>query len=159
MQSAINNPTLKIGSRGQAVRELQELLNRRVSSDYRLNVDGVFGSKTEAVVKICQYLYFLVEDGIVGPKTWKALRAGAPVDMPILKRGSEGKLVKQVQRTLNEGNDTKLVVDGMFGPKTEAAIQVLQQSSGREVDQFGKIIVGPKTWKRLSDRRAFFQFD
>lgn len=158
MQSTINSPTLKIGSRGQAVKELQALLNQRVSRDYQIAVDGAFGPKTEAVVKVCQYLYFLVQDGIVGPKTWKSLRAGAPVDMPVLKRGSNGELVRQVQRTLNEGNTVQLIVDGDFGPKTEAAIQVLQ-GPDREVDQYGKTIVGPKTWKRLSDRRAFFQFD
>lgn len=159
MQSTVNSPTLKIGSRGQAVRELQELVNRQVSSDYRLGVDGIFGPKTEAAVKVCQYLYFLIEDGVVEPKTWKALYAGAPVDMMILKRGSEGNLVKQVQKTLNEGNDVKLAVDGILGSKTEAAIQVFQQVSGSEVDQHGKIIVGPKTWKGLSNRRAFFMFD
>lgn len=159
MQSTVNNPTLKVGSQGQAVKELQGLVNRRVNFEYRLDVDGIFGRKTEAAVKICQYLYFLVEDGIVGSKTWKALYAGAPVDMPILKRGSEGDWVKQVQKTLNEGNDVKLVVDGILGANTEAMIQVFQQVSGSEVDQHGKIIVGSKTWKGLSNRRAFFTFD
>lgn len=155
MQSTISNPTLQIGSQGAKVKELQELLNRAVSRDYWIVVDGIFGSKTQAVVKTCQYLYFLAEDGIVGPKTWKALYTATPVDMPILRRGSQGQLVKEVQKTLNYFVNPKLVVDGDFGAKTEAALK----GSEQEVDRDGKIIVGPITWKRLSGSRAFFLFD
>lgn len=158
MQSTISSPTLKKGSVGAKVKELQQMLNKIVTLEYRLVVDGIFGPKTEAIVKLSQFFYFLQEDGIVGPKTWKALYAGAPVDMPILSRGSEGPLVKEVQEALNGLNPNRLVVDGIFGPKTEAAIKDLQKNSSTEVDRNGKIIVGPKTWKALSSSRVYAKF-
>jgi hypothetical protein len=33
---------------------------------------------------------FLLQDGIVGDKTWRSLFKGAPVDIPVLKKGSKG---------------------------------------------------------------------
>jgi peptidoglycan hydrolase-like protein with peptidoglycan-binding domain len=157
MQSTVNSPTVQIGSRGTAVKELQTLVNQRVSRDYAVVVDGDFGPKTERAVKVTQRIYFLVEDGIVGPKTWKALRAGTPADMPVLKMGSEGSLVKRVQEVLNEGTNFKLTTDGIFGPKTEKAVKQFQSSP--ELDAQGRAIVGPKTWNSLSGKVAFFMFD
>lgn len=57
--------TIKSGSRGDDVRRLQEMLN--------ISVDGIFGPKTEAAVKAFQKTHGLVQDGIVGSKTWAAL--------------------------------------------------------------------------------------
>ena len=57
--------TLRLGSRGQDVRALQQAL--------ALHVDGIFGPVTEEAVKFFQTQKSLVADGIVGPKTWAAL--------------------------------------------------------------------------------------
>ena len=57
--------TIKKGSRGNDVKLLQRLLN--------LTDDGVFGSQTEAAVKIWQGANGLAADGVVGPKLWKKL--------------------------------------------------------------------------------------
>ena len=65
-------PTLRRGSKGNAVRELQGRLNARGASP-RLNVDGDFGPKTDAAVRRFQSSRGLVVDGIVGPRTWAAL--------------------------------------------------------------------------------------
>ena len=159
MQSTTSTPILSIGSQGLVVRELQTLLNQTVSHDYQVVVDGIFGRKTEATVKLCQSLYFLEQDGIVGPKTWKALRAKNPVDLPVLGRDSQGALVRRVQEVLNMGTSFNLVLDGIFGPKTEAAVKQFQQVSGIETDSKGNTIVGSKTWKALSGKLAFFTFD
>lgn len=61
-------PTLRKGSKGDAVKRLQTLLKT-------VKVDGDFGTKTqEAVVKF-QASKKLVDDGVAGPQTWAALGA------------------------------------------------------------------------------------
>jgi len=56
----------------------------------------------------------------------------------IMKRGSRGEGVKQLQRNLGMTGDE---VDGIFGPATEKAVKTFQQTSGAKVDG----IVGPET--------------
>lgn len=63
--------TLKNGSRGDQVEELQALLNAKYGST--LEIDGIFGEKTEQAVKAFQKANGLTVDGVVGPKTWAAL--------------------------------------------------------------------------------------
>jgi peptidoglycan hydrolase-like protein with peptidoglycan-binding domain len=63
---------LKMGMSGQNVRDLQAMLNLKVSLPPLL-VDGVFGPKTTARVVTFQKRAGLVPDGIVGPATGKAL--------------------------------------------------------------------------------------
>lgn len=57
--------TIKLGSKGEDVKILQQKLN--------LVVDGVFGPITEETVKSFQKANGLVADGIVGPNTWNKL--------------------------------------------------------------------------------------
>jgi len=56
--------------------------------------------------------------------------------MAILKRGSKGKEVAQLQQAL------KLYADGIFGPLTEEAVKEFQRKYGLVADG----IVGPNTW-------------
>ncbi len=63
-------PTLRFGDRGSAVRVLQRLL---VSKRYPIRIDGDFGVLTETAVKAFQSRRGLTVDGIVGPRTWRAL--------------------------------------------------------------------------------------
>lgn len=56
--------------------------------------------------------------------------------MELLKLGSKGENVKIVQKKLG------LTVDGIFGPKTEAAVKEFQKNNGIYPDG----MVGPKTW-------------
>lgn len=65
------NVTLRRGSKGDAVRELQLALYHLDHED--LMVDGIFGGKTEAAVRDFQAKCGLTADGIVGPKTWAAI--------------------------------------------------------------------------------------
>lgn len=58
------------GSKGNDVTELQKLLNQ---NGYKLDTDGVFGSKTQAAVKDYQSKNNLSVDGIAGKNTWGAL--------------------------------------------------------------------------------------
>lgn len=63
--------TVRKGSDGGGVYLLQECLNRQ---GYGLTMDGNFGPATEGAVIAFQEKDGLTADGIVGQKTWKALR-------------------------------------------------------------------------------------
>ena len=65
-----NYNQVSYGSKGSDVTELQKLLN---NNGYSLDVDGDFGSKTQAAVKDYQQKNNLDVDGIVGTNTWGAL--------------------------------------------------------------------------------------
>lgn len=61
-----------------------------------------------------------------------------------VRRGSEGMDVRVLQEILNKLGYT-LVVDGIFGSKTYAAVTSFQVKHGLDVDG----VVGPMTWKAL----------
>ncbi len=65
--------TLRNGSRGEAVKELQRFLNARLNLG--LVVDGKLGPKTIAVIKQWQKDNGLVPDGLVGAKTKARMNA------------------------------------------------------------------------------------
>lgn len=65
--------TLRQGSKGDAVKQIQRTLNRWYPRLTRLSEDGAFGPATRARVMYFQQRAKLVADGIVGPKTWAAL--------------------------------------------------------------------------------------
>ena len=69
--AVVGRPMVSYGSRGDAVRRLQELLNA-LGYDCG-SVDGIFGSKTKAAVLAFQKANGLGADGIVGPLTWAKL--------------------------------------------------------------------------------------
>lgn len=66
---------------------------------------------------------------------------------PDVKLGDSGNAVKQAQRGLRRTPNTSLVVDGQFGPLTEAATKEFQQS----VDVPPTGIVDAATWTLLPD--------
>jgi peptidoglycan hydrolase-like protein with peptidoglycan-binding domain len=69
----VERPMLRRGDRGSDVSDLQDMLNARPMIEPKLNVDGVFGKKTDAAVRQFQKTEHLSVDGIVGPRTWGAL--------------------------------------------------------------------------------------
>ena len=73
-------PTLRKGSRGPSVVELQGRLNDR-GADPALETDGIFGKLTKAAVMSYQSKNGLDPDGVVGPLTWAALTGSQP-DIP-----------------------------------------------------------------------------
>lgn len=62
---------LKIGSKGDEVKQLQAALN--ATGNYNLKVDGIFGKDTDKAVRDYQGKNKLSVDGIAGAKTLGAL--------------------------------------------------------------------------------------
>jgi peptidoglycan hydrolase-like protein with peptidoglycan-binding domain len=80
--------------------------------------------------------------GTTGPVT----PGGTPPSTgAVLKSGSQGPEVKQLQETLNKLGYSVGTADGVFGAKTEAAVKRFQADKGLEADG----VVGPKTQEAL----------
>jgi peptidoglycan hydrolase-like protein with peptidoglycan-binding domain len=126
--------TISEGATGVTVSWAQYLLVRRTLS--YPDIDGVFGPKTKAAVEEFQHSSHLTVDGIVGPHTWAAL-GGDGAEPPSLHPGSHGAVVERLQLSLNEGRgefapttNPILATDGVYGPKTAAAVRGAQQEAG-----------------------------
>lgn len=134
--------TIRVGTTGRAVRRLQRALRR--TPDLSIAVDGTFSPQLEAAVKAFQEGAGLTADGIVGPLTWVALPDGRP--MPLLREGSSGDVVRELQRVLTNGaselGTSPQGVDGQFGPRTKASVTAFQSWGGVAADG----IVGDQTW-------------
>ena len=67
------------------------------------------------------------------------------VSQPTVKKGSTGSAVKLLQSNLNAAGFNCGAVDGIFGSKTDKAVRNYQKACGLVVDG----IAGPKTWAAL----------
>jgi peptidoglycan hydrolase-like protein with peptidoglycan-binding domain len=125
----------------EPIRTLQYLLRQHRHPE--VAVDGIFGPVTAAAVRAFQQAHHLLVDGIVGDQTWPAL-------VVQVSQGSQGEAVRGVQsefqaRNLSGDPSRGLQVDGIFGPRTDAAVRGFQQGAELTVDG----IVGPITWNAL----------
>lgn len=73
--AAVVHPTLRVGSTGTAVTELQRKL--RGAFGQVIKMDGAYGVNTKAAVENVQRFFKLDVDGICGPKTWGVVDFGA----------------------------------------------------------------------------------
>jgi len=125
------------------VRSLQYLL---VAHGAKLAVTGTFDAKTKAAVVNFQRSHHLAVDGVVGSATWRAL-------IPKLTLGSKGPAVRAVQDQANfrNGKDGRsLVVDGIYGKKTQAWVRGFQHAMAQEVRGFtANGVVDTITWHAL----------
>jgi len=141
------HPLLKKGDTGAEVMQLQTALNKLGFNPGP--IDGIFGPKTETAVKAFQSTKGLLVDGIVGRNTWaaidKALQNPPLPTHPLLRSGSTGVAVKYLQESLTKLGYTPGPIDGIFGPKTEAAVRSFQKAKGLVVDG----IVGNNTWAAI----------
>ncbi len=70
---------VKKGSTGDAVRGVQEVIKFHDQSGGEappVQIDGIFGPRTDAFVRGFQTAVGTASDGIVGPITWRALVSG-----------------------------------------------------------------------------------
>lgn len=171
LNDKIKMKTLYEGDNGREVEKLQELLLDVVTLYPSLpivTIDGIFNSETKNAVKEFQELNGLTPSGIVDDMTWNKLqylsnknpnRVDALVNgvdfldqsENIISEGSTGDFVKELQEYLNIAADKypsigKLKVDGIFGPKTKAAVIEFQKLNDLTPDG----IVGTNTWEALS---------
>jgi peptidoglycan hydrolase-like protein with peptidoglycan-binding domain len=95
----------------------------------------------------------LVDD--VDPEGTAGMSTNVCVDLPVLRKGSEGGTVVRLQQMLNvfvghgeEGAHVEpLKADGVFGPKTEQAVKTFQGFDAGTLAVDG--IVGEATWTKL----------
>lgn len=153
--SSYTSVKLRIGSRGDAVTYLQNLLNDKGAG---IAVDGSFGPETLGAVRDAQAAGGTTVDGVVGPLTWAVLTENSSSSSSsssgsssessnsrsTLRQGNRGEAVKDLQRHLND-RSAGLAVDGSFGPATARAVRALQANAGIAVDT----VVGPHTWHAL----------
>ena len=108
--------TLRKGSTGQDVRELQTALNGK---GYTLSVDGIYGDKTAAAVRDYQQKNGLsMVDGIAGNETWGSLRAATQSSTPAqttnnqqygYEREREQSVSGRAQAAAGDGGDEALL--------------------------------------------------
>ena len=77
--------------------------------------------------------------------TLSAVDKTAVNNLPILYSGSEGMFVKVLQALLCLVFDSRLDIDGEFGPLTKAEVMTYQRNQAIGVDG----VVGKKTWAQL----------
>lgn len=168
---------LRVGSTGPNVVVVQTSLNR-IAQNYPAipkiaDVDGIFGSRTEASVRAFQRIFNLVPDGIVGRNTWYALVRlytgvnalselrsqgqqfyainWAPPDA--LQTGSSGEKVRQLQYMLSIlsafiPSIPPLAMDGIYGQATTAAVLAAQRRF--RLPETGA--VDAQTWDEIYDQ-------
>lgn len=120
-----------------------------------INSDGSFytigGNVDDKVKRIRRSMKFVVGFGYppYGATGNPPKRSGNPFPGRYLKltnphqRGSD---VSFVQRRLNAKAKAGLDVDGVYGPKTAAAVRAYQKANKLETDG----VVGPETWRSLA---------
>ncbi|MFO7274801.1 MAG: N-acetylmuramoyl-L-alanine amidase [Bacillota bacterium] len=94
-----------------------------------------------------------------GVVAWAGERWVAPADekepgpnagTPVLRQGDRGWAVRVLQQQLKALGFDPGPIDGIFGPKTEAAVKAFQRAAGIAVDG----VVGPVTWSHLKARKS-----
>ncbi|MDY7224144.1 C40 family peptidase [Halalkalibacterium halodurans] len=153
--STSNSTILRFGSSGQAVRDLQEKL--KAKGFYNHSITGQYGRITTEAVREFQRANRLSVDGIAGPQTLAALTNQAPAasapqynapvqQTTVLRQGSRGDAVRDLQRSLKDLGYYRMSVDGIFGAGTTTAVREFQRKMGLTVDG----VAGPQTLSALN---------
>jgi peptidoglycan hydrolase-like protein with peptidoglycan-binding domain len=176
-RSSYPGTPLRRGSTGPNVVIVQASINR-IAQNYPAipkiaNVDGIYGSRTEASVRAFQEIFGLTPDGIVGPATWYALvRLYTAVTRlselrslgqqfyainwsppNALQVGSTGEKVRLLQYMLSTLSNfipeiPPVAIDGIFGNATRAAVLAAQRRF--RLPETG--VVDSTTWDEIYDQ-------
>lgn len=160
---------IRRGDRSPAVFDLHARL-ARLGFEVAAERGQEFGPATEAAVMQFQQQRGLDVDGIVGPATWREVvesswQMGERV-LRLTERMMRGDDVRRVQERLNSMGFTAGKHDGIFGPRTAAAVAQFQSNFGIEEDgivgrETARALQGLSTWQldarlgpRVSEREA-----
>lgn len=137
-------PTLRRADKAHPVPTLQHLLR---AHGHVVTVDGEFGPRTDGAVRVFQQRMHLTSDGVVGPRTWRAI-------VVEVRAGALGEAVRGVQEEFCfRAGDPRggLPVDGEFGPRTDAAVRSWQRTirDGDDAAMPVDGVAGPLTWQSL----------
>ena len=127
---------LSRGSRGDAVRAIQQPLKDLGYYDYY--VDGIFGPRTQAAVQLLQFDLDRPVTGVADAELQKIILSGklsAYDPYLALARGNRGLRVRLMQERLRELGYLADVADGIFGPRTQKAVQLFQSENRLNVDE------------------------
>jgi peptidoglycan hydrolase-like protein with peptidoglycan-binding domain len=151
-------PTLRVGSRGVAVTDMQNKLKK--VGIYKGSVHGKYDTSTRNAVIAFQKKYKLKADGIAGPATLskldaviaptKAANISKPADAsvkkyPTLRTGSKGTAVKDMQSKLKKNGVYRGNAHGTYDAATRNAVIALQKKYKLKADG----IAGPTTLSKL----------
>ena len=142
---------LKQGSRGDAVTKLQKRLTE-LGYDCG-KADGIYGSRTSRAVRFFQDALGVSQTGrATGEMQQKLFSANAPeyVHYVLLKKGSSGVRVEDLQARLRKLGYLANPVDGQYGETTKKAVALFQKDAGLKVDGSA----GKQTLKALESKKA-----
>ncbi|WP_084361939.1 peptidoglycan-binding protein [Robertmurraya korlensis] len=151
-------PTLRVGSSGAAVTDMQNKLKK--VGIYKGSVHGKYDTSTRNAVIAFQKKYKLKADGIAGPATLskldaviaptKAATTSKPAVVsvkkyPTLRTGSKGTAVKDMQSKLKKNGVYRGNAHGTYDAATRNAVIVFQKKYKLKADG----IAGPTTLSKL----------
>ncbi|RUT00631.1 hypothetical protein DSM106972_074020 [Dulcicalothrix desertica PCC 7102] len=157
--SPSNAPLLRRGIVSSTVQDVQILLRRL--GFYYGPIDGIYGAQTASGVITFQRSRNLIANGAVDSRTWEALIKAdnrtsptpvsnlnkySPQTAPVLRIGSRGQAVRDIQGFLKQKGFYTGAVDGIYGNATATAVEAFQRRDAR-VGNDG--IVGQSTWAAI----------
>lgn len=159
-EAPLGKRTLRIGSKGKDVHELQQLLTE--SGFYFGRVDGLYGMLTEEAVTLFQKTFNLNNDGIAGPELLTTLKAAATKLNRIIYTVQPRENLNSISRKFGvsksawqgisgQGNPQRKIYPGMklllnqkvllcSGKRTESFPATAGLDAGWEIDANGELI-------------------
>lgn len=131
LQPAEQYTTLRKGNRGEAVSAIQQPLYELNYYDYY--IDGIFGWRTERAIEMLQADLNMEVTGVADAQLQKLILSGtlsAYDPYRSLSRGDRGYRVTEMQQRLRDLGYLADSADGVFGSRTQAAVELFQRENG-----------------------------